>query len=112
MNDFAVLIFLDIASIACGDDQPARLTDSGLFETPEDPDTGNYPDDMDCSWSISAPAGQNVKLEFETFELEQHSRCRYDKVEVIDGNNGVLGPFCGDEIPNVIVSTGSSLLVK
>lgn len=44
--------------------------------------------------------------------LEFHHSCRYDYVEVRDGdsiNSGVIGRFCGNSRPAPIQSSGNSL---
>lgn len=46
--------------------------------------------------------------------LEFHHSCRYDYVEVRDGdsiNSGVIGRFCGNNRPAPIQSSGNSLHV-
>ena len=51
---------------------------------------------------------------FNRFELEAHPRCLFDHVTIYDGNSQYdreLGKFCGNVLPPVIKSTGSSLLV-
>ena len=46
--------------------------------------------------------------------LEQDTDCLYDAVEVFDGDNHqtpLLGMYCGNLIPDVIVSTTNALYV-
>jgi len=54
---------------------------SGWFSTPNFP--SNYPDNTQCSWNISIPAGYKIYLTFLEFELEEcGSSCTCDYVEV------------------------------
>lgn len=49
---------------------------------------------------------------FMMLSLEHHHTCRYDYVEVRDGdsiNSGVIGRFCGNSRPAPIHSSGNSL---
>lgn len=49
---------------------------------------------------------------FMMLSLEFHHSCRYDYVEVRDGdsiNSGVIGRFCGNSRPAPIQSSGNSL---
>ena len=58
---------------------------------------------------------QNIKLTFEAFGVEPHSSCIYDKVTVFDGqegNNTMMGTFCGDDIPPTLFSSSAQMVVK
>ena len=49
------------------------------------------------------------------FQLEPHSDCNYDKVEIYDGadvNARKFGPFCGTNSPADITSSGNKLYIK
>ena len=49
------------------------------------------------------------------FQLEPHSNCNYDKVEIYDGadvNARKIGPFCGTDNPADFTSSGNKLYVK
>ena len=51
----------------------------------------NYPQpyggSADCLWKIAVASGSQVRLVFVDFELEDHTRCRYDYIEVSIGND-------------------------
>ncbi|XP_029841346.2 uncharacterized protein LOC8032339 [Ixodes scapularis] len=73
-----------------------------------------YPNRYDCEWLIQAKAGR-VRLRFVAFKLQYDYKCRYDYVKVFDGDSASgsqLGFFCGQELPKVITSTSSSLLIR
>ncbi|EEC10901.1 hypothetical protein IscW_ISCW019698 [Ixodes scapularis] len=73
-----------------------------------------YPNRYDCEWLIQAKAGR-VRLRFVAFKLQYDYKCRYDYVKVFDGDSASgsqLGFFCGQELPKVIISTSSSLLIR
>ncbi|XP_066983363.1 tolloid-like protein 2 [Macrobrachium rosenbergii] len=75
----------------------------------------NYDNKEDCDWIIQAQPGENVHLTFLTFELEDEHDCGYDYVEVFSGysDSGPLyGKFCGNTIPQEIVSVHDALLVR
>jgi len=75
----------------------------------------NYDNKEDCDWVVEAPAGRNVHLTFLTFEVEDEHDCGYDYVEVFAGYDDTgpsYGKFCGNEIPQEIVSIHSALLVR
>ena len=56
-------------------------TPTGSFTSP------GYPNPYDhrrvCEWKIVVPTGQYIQLTIETFDLESHSSCAYDVLEVI-----------------------------
>ena len=56
---------------------------------------------------------ERVRIKFEEFDVEPHLSCRYDYLEVRDGDSSsssVIGSkLCGDIIPDAIESSGSSM---
>ena len=49
-------------------------------------------------------------LTFDSFDLESHTSCRYDYVEV--SYDSFSQRHCGSSIPGPFTSTGSSMVVK
>lgn len=52
---------------------------------------------------------------FSAFELEAHPSCGYDYVDVRDGNtlqSPLLGRFCGRVVPDMLRSSGNSMLIN
>ncbi|XP_028390637.1 embryonic protein UVS.2-like [Dendronephthya gigantea] len=74
----------------------------------------DYPRNTDCTWNISSNNATNVLLKFSFFWLEGGSSCRYDYLDVYDGNSMYakkLGRFCGQQFPRELVSSGSKLFI-
>ena len=48
----------------------------------------NYPEkydsNVDCTIDIEFPENERVQLHFQYFELEKHSKCSFDYLEIID----------------------------
>lgn len=98
-----------IFNLACS---KTLVESSGFILSPHYP--GFYAPSSHCSWLITAPVGNVIHLEVLDFQLEYHTRCAADYVELIDGHNlgeQSLGKFCGTEIPAVIESSGNTLLI-
>ncbi|XP_028415701.1 matrilin-2-like [Dendronephthya gigantea] len=99
--------FTTLAPDLCGESQlypPGKLT-SPLYPLP-------YPNGMVCSWTISSTNGRNILLQFTSFSLESGSSCKYDYLEVYNGNSTSakrLGRFCGQQLPRNLVSSGPKL---
>ncbi|XP_055853298.1 dorsal-ventral patterning protein tolloid [Episyrphus balteatus] len=76
----------------------------------------NYDENMDCEWTIQAPPSSNVQLFFLEFDIENNENCTYDYVEVYSGMEDTSGPlygrFCGNTVPQEIISLTDSLLVR
>ena len=77
----------------------------------------NYPPSANCLWSLKRPsASYGVRLTFNSFYLEASSSCRYDYVEIRDGDtfstSTIIGKFCGTGIPPMIVSRYTYIFVK
>ncbi|XP_017878835.1 uncharacterized protein LOC108624209 [Ceratina calcarata] len=76
------------------------------FYSPNYPD--NYPNFTECTRVLEASEGMLLKLDFrDVFKLEESANCRYDFLEVRDGQHGysnLLGSFCGRNFPPEITS--------
>ncbi|EDV93120.1 dorsal-ventral patterning protein tolloid [Drosophila grimshawi] len=76
----------------------------------------DYDDNMDCEWTIQAPPNSNVQLLFLTFDIESSENCTYDYVQVFSGMEDTSGPmygqYCGNVLPQDIISMTDSLLVR
>ncbi|XP_054752694.1 extracellular serine proteinase-like [Lytechinus pictus] len=85
---------------------------NGLFSSPNYP--SNYGNNEDCGFLIQGEVGEVVSLAFDDFELEQHTTCGYDSVDVHDGdmNGPILDKLCGLNLPGVVTSTQSSMYVR
>ncbi|PAA79380.1 hypothetical protein BOX15_Mlig017005g4, partial [Macrostomum lignano] len=90
-----------------------RISDEGQISSPNYPSA--YRGDKECIWKIEVPNGYSVALKFFSFELETHTQCVYDFVEVLEGwsQDGVsLGKFCGETVPKPVKSTGNRMTVR
>ncbi|XP_072439043.1 tolloid-like protein 2 [Chiloscyllium punctatum] len=95
---------------ACGE----SLQDSvGNFSTPGFPD--GYPTFSHCVWRISVTPGEKIILNFTTMDVYKSSLCWYDYIEVRNGywrKAPLLGRFCGEKLPETIISTDSWLWIE
>lgn len=55
-------------------------TRTGTITSPGFPKS--YQPSQECIWIITAPAGKQIELVVESFELEQHSPCESDFLEI------------------------------
>lgn len=88
--------------------------DNGIITSPSYPE--NYDKDRTCEYSIAAPLGKAINLEFSEFDVERNSYpdCDYDRLEVYDGtdaNSTQIGKFCGESAPKII-STLNHLFLR
>ena len=89
----------------------------GEFASPKWP--GSYPSDRRCSWRITAPEGNRIRIQFTSFALEQHAlgHCndKFDHVRLLDGGtvgSPLIGLYCGNQAPFSISSTGRDMFVQ
>ncbi|XP_062489682.1 cubilin isoform X1 [Pezoporus occidentalis] len=87
------------------------------FGSPVSNVTRRYEKNLACVWIITAPANKLINLTFTSFTLEARSAqtCRYDYVQLYDGDNenaNLVGTFCGSTVPAPFLSTRNSLTVK
>ncbi|KAH9413647.1 Bone morphogenetic protein 1 [Dermatophagoides pteronyssinus] len=76
----------------------------------------NYDKKEDCDWHlVTSGNDKKIYLKFVTFELEHENNCSYDFVEIFDGaddTSSSLGRFCGNQMPDDMISSGNSLLIR
>ncbi|ETE70904.1 Tumor necrosis factor-inducible 6-like protein [Ophiophagus hannah] len=84
-----------------------------VFKTPGYPK--EYEDDQVCYWHVRVKYGQRIKIQFLDFDLEDDTACMADYLEIYDSYddiNGFVGRYCGDELPDSVVSTGNVMTLK
>ncbi|XP_051539012.1 inactive serine protease PAMR1 [Myxocyprinus asiaticus] len=75
----------------------------------------SYPINAKCEWTLQVSQSAMMELRFSMLSLESDHSCRYDYVEVRDGDSlksPVIGRYCGDESPSPIRSSGNSLHIR
>uniref|UniRef100_A0A8C2FV93 Metalloendopeptidase n=1 Tax=Cyprinus carpio TaxID=7962 RepID=A0A8C2FV93_CYPCA len=92
----------------------SSLQDStGNFSSPGFPN--GYAAYLHCIWRISVTPGEKIILNFTSMDLYRSHLCWYDHVEIRDGywrNAPLKGRFCGDQLPEAIISTDSRLWIE
>ncbi|KAM9841679.1 bone morphogenetic protein 1-like [Aulostomus maculatus] len=94
----------------CGD---SLQESSGNFSSPDFPN--GYSAYAHCVWRISVTPGEKIVLNFTSMDVFRSHLCWYDHVEVRDGfwrKAPLKGRYCGDTLPDPIVSTDSRLWIE
>ncbi|XP_044176247.1 cubilin-like isoform X7 [Acropora millepora] len=84
----------------------------GTLRSPSYP--SNYPNNMMCTWKITAPSGSRLMLTFNYFRLENGTCSTHDYLEVRDGSSSTStrkGTYCGSYAPNM-TSSGRYLWIR
>ncbi len=77
-----------------------------------------YDNDDDCAWLLETDVHHRVSLSFIEFDVEPHSNCSYDYVDIYDGANASaprLLRHCGANVPspiNTFTSTGNQMYIR
>lgn len=79
----------------------------------------NYPSpygrNVVCVWRVSVSQGSAASISIVDIDLETHSRCLLDYIEIYDGptvKSPSLGRYCSSNHPLTITSTGNTFTVK
>ncbi|XP_077300380.1 cubilin homolog [Arctopsyche grandis] len=86
------------------------MTSSGTITSPGWPES--YPARKDCVWTIRVRNGQQIMLNFTTFDMEKYEGCAADYLEIRNGGLAtapLIGKFCGSNIPTTIPSMTNSM---
>ncbi|XP_068160694.1 cubilin [Antennarius striatus] len=90
------------------------FTDSeGIIISPNWPNDYNH--NRQCIYLIRLPVGETVSLNFTHMNLETHSSCSFDYVEVRDGRletDPLIGKYCGSTLPSPIASSSNFLWIR
>ncbi|XP_075251110.1 bone morphogenetic protein 1-like [Convolutriloba macropyga] len=93
-----------------GEEPDEKCIPSGTISSPNFPD--KYPNNKHCIWNLMAPAHYKITIEFEEFQLEGTTQCKYDFMQVkssLTDSSAPDGSFCGDEKPQAYTSESHSL---
>ncbi|KAM6953504.1 cubilin [Aplochiton taeniatus] len=85
----------------------------GYLQSPGWP--GVYPHDMDCTIILKAPQNSSISLFFNSFDLESHTSCSFDYLEVRNGStpdSPLIGKFCGGTLPNPVFPGSNQLYLR
>ena len=100
-----------LCNFACRD----YSTPSGLLTSAHYPNP--YPDNSECTYTISQGRGTYINLTIRTFDIEEsesEGTC-YDYLEIRDGDSEdspLMGKFCGTNIPQFMHSTNNFLWIR
>ncbi|XP_069688891.1 cubilin [Periplaneta americana] len=79
----------------------------------------NYPQPYghngECFWRISISKGSVIQLVFVDLELENHSRCMHDYVEIYDGRDTKsrkIGRYCTTDPVVILLSSSNYMFIK
>ncbi|XP_063788360.1 tumor necrosis factor-inducible gene 6 protein [Pseudophryne corroboree] len=84
-----------------------------IIKSPGYPD--EYENEQICYWHIRVNIGQPILLQFLEMDIEEDTDCLSDYLEVYDSYDdfhGLVGRFCGDMLPDDIISTGNVMTLK
>ncbi|XP_076456068.1 low-density lipoprotein receptor-related protein 6-like [Babylonia areolata] len=85
----------------------------GTVQSPNFP--ANYSNYHNCTYIITAPVGYRVTLTFTDFDLEAHRGCRYDFVEIRDGDDETspfIGRYCNSTLPAPRRTFGNQMWIR
>ncbi|XP_053384014.1 deleted in malignant brain tumors 1 protein-like isoform X2 [Mercenaria mercenaria] len=86
----------------------------GIIETPNG--HTDYHNNQNCTWIITVVPNRVIQLKFQMFDLEEHSTCNYDYLDIYDGRSlasPLIGRYCGDAIPSEqIRSTSNTMTIN
>ncbi|KAM8810851.1 cubilin [Eudromia elegans] len=102
-------------SLACGGNIYVNdFNPSGYTSSPNYP--SNYPPHVDCVWTITAPNGHAVELQFEDqFYIEPSPNCTSSYLELRNGADSsapVLAKLCGVSMPGPQRSSGATMYMR
>ncbi|XP_045475772.1 tolloid-like protein 1 [Harmonia axyridis] len=89
-------------------------TNAASFSSPTYPQLAAIPSEERCEWRITATHGEKIVLNITDLDIEKSKDCSTSYIEIRDGywhKSPKLGKFCGIGRLDLIVSTGSRMLI-
>lgn len=89
-----------------------KASSNGEISSPYYPNF--YSPMSNCKYTIKARDGHVIKLSFNVFSLEDVLDCTKDYLKIYNGEDEkspLIGTFCGDRSPGVILSKGNFLFM-
>lgn len=77
-----------------------NATSHGIIASPGSP--AQYPINRDCIWIITAPPSKRIQLLFHNLNIESHTTCDNDYVEIFsrsDASKTSIGKYCNTTVP-------------
>lgn len=104
-------ITYDSGTTGCGG---TLTSQTGSIESPGYPQP--YGHNAECVWIISVSKGSTISLSIIDIDIEAHTTCRFDYLEIFDGNSDrspSIGKYCNNHAnPHTIQSKSNVLFVK
>ncbi|KAK6490670.1 low choriolytic enzyme-like [Huso huso] len=94
----------------CGNCGFKRMMSEGNITSPNYP--FNYPNNMDCTWTLLAYEDEIIQITFISFDLQTGDQCNRDYLLIRDGDNSTAKKFCGNASLPVFSSAASQVGVK
>ncbi|XP_066440814.1 cubilin [Eleutherodactylus coqui] len=97
----------------CGEDLSGP---NGTFTSPDYP--MRYPNNRECIWYITTSPGSSIEISILDFDIEYHSTCNYDVLEIYGGpelSSPRLAQLCTSRAPGNplrVSSTGNAATVR
>jgi len=104
---------LEPPSVDCGYEVDGTMVTNGTIISPGFPD--NYPEYLNCKWSIKATPGKKILASFSEFDVTASTDCSSDYVVIITGpsaEGGTSSKYCGKAVPSQIESIGEVLEIE
>ncbi|NP_445784.3 cubilin precursor [Rattus norvegicus] len=89
---------------------------AGSFSSPGYPNS--YPHNKECIWNIRVAPGSSIQLTIHDFDVEYHTSCNYDSLEIyagLDFNSPRIAQLCSQSPsanPMQVSSTGNELAIR
>ncbi|GFT35861.1 plasma kallikrein [Trichonephila clavipes] len=92
-----------------------QVTGRGNLYSPGFEKNESYPDSVQCSYQLQAPAGMHVRLKFNTLDIDITESCQSDSVSIHDfdsqGRGMLQVMLCGKQLPYDYVSKSHAFQV-
>ncbi|XP_068604308.1 cubilin [Brachionichthys hirsutus] len=85
----------------------------GYLKSPGWPDI--YPNNMDCTIILRAPQDTYISFFFNSFDVESHTDCQFDYLEVRNGSTAdspLIALLCGSNLPSPIFPNSNLLYLR
>uniref|UniRef100_A0A8C5G185 Low-density lipoprotein receptor-related protein 12-like n=1 Tax=Gouania willdenowi TaxID=441366 RepID=A0A8C5G185_GOUWI len=103
-------VYVSELTNACGGVAEVLRASSGVVSSPGWP--FQYPNTVNCSWTIRARPGDSITISFQDFDLQGSQRCSSDWMSLTSyhGDDGLR--VCGSALPPPFISTNQHVWIS
>ena len=98
---------------SCSSTKNTKNEFEGTISSPNYP--SKYRNSKSCTWKLTGPVGEKLKLDSFTYDIEKEDACKYDSLRIYDGKStsyNRIAQLCGNKTYHSLTSSSNTLYIE